>query len=339
MRLSCISVIFLAGYIHTQGINFGDSSSSSDNSKNAANNTASGNSTSNRIFGLIPGLTTGNTGIDSAINGALIGAGLLGGAGVLTGAINPCAGRRKRQANFGDGNSDNENENSTDTRFFNPLQLTPLCNNNNNNAGGFNNNGGFNSGNSGFNSGSSGFNNNGFNNNNGGFNSGSSSFNNNGFNNNNGGFNSGSSGSNNNGFNNGNTGSSGGSFGSGCNCQCSSTPALQFTSNGITYGNCRTPDETKKLWCYTTGWDNTGCGDLKSSKRYPNNPWSYRACAVQNQCFSRSNRDCKGRPAGDKYYECGCESRKKRQTNFGGGFDRRCAEADILSRTAPTQEK
>jgi len=315
MRVSCISVIFLARYIHTQGINFGDSSSSSSSDdNNAANNTdPSGNSTSNRIFGLIPGLTTGNTGIDSTINGALLGAGILGGAGVLTGVIDPC-GRRKRQANFGDGDSNDENENSTDTRFFNPLSLTPLCNNNNNNGG--------------FNSGSSGFNNNGFNsgfnNNNGGFNSGNS------------GFNGGNTGFNNNGFNNnnGNTGSSSGSFGAGCDCECSTKT---FTSNGVTYGNCRTPDETRKLWCYTTGWNNNGCGDLKTSKKYPNNPWSYKACSLQGQCFSRSKRDCKGRPAGDKYHGCGCESRKKRQTNFG--FDRRCAEADILSRSAPSQSK
>ena len=40
---------------------------------------------------------------------------------------------------------------------------------------------------------------------------------------------------------------------------------------------CRT-DTTGRTWCYTTGWSNTGCGDLQTSKRYTSNPWSYRAC-------------------------------------------------------------
>merc|ERR1712013_329049 len=38
-------------------------------------------------------------------------------------------------------------------------------------------------------------------------------------------------------------------------------------------------DETGRLWCYTTGW-NSGCGDLHSSSRYPNNPWSCNACST-----------------------------------------------------------
>merc|ERR1712013_895958 len=33
-------------------------------------------------------------------------------------------------------------------------------------------------------------------------------------------------------------------------------------------------DNTGRTWCYTTGWSNN-CGDLQTSKRYPNNPWSY----------------------------------------------------------------
>jgi len=37
-------------------------------------------------------------------------------------------------------------------------------------------------------------------------------------------------------------------------------------------------DNTGRTWCYTTGWGNSGCGDLQTSKRFPSNPWSYRAC-------------------------------------------------------------
>merc|ERR1719309_1858458 len=58
-------------------------------------------------------------------------------------------------------------------------------------------------------------------------------------------------------------------------CQC---PSQTFYSNGKVQGNCRSRDETGRLWCYTTGW-NSGCGDLRSSSRYPNNPWSYNACS------------------------------------------------------------
>merc|ERR1719336_885281 len=38
-------------------------------------------------------------------------------------------------------------------------------------------------------------------------------------------------------------------------------------------------DESGRTWCYTTGWGNSACGDLQSSRRFPNNPWSYRACS------------------------------------------------------------
>ena len=30
--------------------------------------------------------------------------------------------------------------------------------------------------------------------------------------------------------------------------------------------------------CYTTGWNNRACQDLKPSKKFPSNPWSYSAC-------------------------------------------------------------
>merc|ERR1712032_1322423 len=45
------------------------------------------------------------------------------------------------------------------------------------------------------------------------------------------------------------------------------------------HGACRRADNSGRTWCYTTGWGNSGCGDLQSSKRFPNNPWSYRACS------------------------------------------------------------
>merc|ERR1719431_1982913 len=69
--------------------------------------------------------------------------------------------------------------------------------------------------------------------------------------------------------------SSSGGYNSGSRCQCTSQT---FYSNGKVQGNCRSRDETGRVWCYTTGW-NSGCGDLHSSSRYPNNPWSYNACS------------------------------------------------------------
>merc|ERR1712152_54106 len=92
-------------------------------------------------------------------------------------------------------------------------------------------------------------------------------FNNNGFNNNfqnQGGFN-------NQGFNNQNN--------RGCQCDYSLTFRDQ---NGNTHGACQRRDNTGRTWCYTTGWSNN-CGDLQTSKRYPNNPWSYTACSNQGR--------------------------------------------------------
>merc|ERR1712098_977420 len=61
-------------------------------------------------------------------------------------------------------------------------------------------------------------------------------------------------------------------FGSYNSCQCS-----RLTSSAG--GNC-SRDNTGRRWCYTTGW-NSGCRDLVSSSKYPNNPWSYQACDNQ----------------------------------------------------------
>merc|ERR1719402_1669472 len=69
-----------------------------------------------------------------------------------------------------------------------------------------------------------------------------------------------------------------GSSNQGGRCQCDYSKT--FTDqNGRTHGACRRADNSGRNWCYTTGWGNSGCGDLQSSKRFPNNPWSYRACS------------------------------------------------------------
>merc|ERR1719245_1404281 len=61
-------------------------------------------------------------------------------------------------------------------------------------------------------------------------------------------------------------------------CECSQ---LSFTDHyGNVNGKCRSSDSGKGSWCYTTGW-NSGCTDLQSSQKFPNNPWSYQACSYQ----------------------------------------------------------
>merc|ERR1712088_901107 len=101
------------------------------------------------------------------------------------------------------------------------------------------------------------FNNNGFN----------SNFQNQGFNNQNQGFNNQNQGFNNPGSNSQNR----------CQCDYSKTFSDQ---NGLIHGACQRSDNTGRKWCYTTGWSNN-CGDLQTSKRFPSNPWSYRACGSQ----------------------------------------------------------
>merc|ERR1712152_10335 len=97
---------------------------------------------------------------------------------------------------------------------------------------------------------------------------GSCCFNSQPFNNNNNGFNSNFQ---NQGFNNQNQNTG--------RCQCNYS--LTFSDqNGNTHGACQRRDNTGRTWCYTTGWNNN-CGDLQSSKRHPNNPWSYAACNNQ----------------------------------------------------------
>merc|ERR1712054_214066 len=64
-------------------------------------------------------------------------------------------------------------------------------------------------------------------------------------------------------------------------CQCDYSLTFR-DQNGNTHGACQRRDNTGRTWCYTTGWSNN-CGDPQSSKRYPNNPWSYTACSNQGR--------------------------------------------------------
>ena len=62
-----------------------------------------------------------------------------------------------------------------------------------------------------------------------------------------------------------------------CGCQCSS---LTFRdAKGEVQGNCRTVDGTGAQWCYVDS-AYSSCQDLVPSQRFPNNPWSYEACAT-----------------------------------------------------------
>merc|ERR1712013_718614 len=63
-----------------------------------------------------------------------------------------------------------------------------------------------------------------------------------------------------------------------CGCQCSS---LTFSdSAGVVQGNCRTVDGSGARWCYVDAALGSSCQDLTPSARFPNNPWSYEACAT-----------------------------------------------------------
>merc|ERR1712014_70783 len=62
-----------------------------------------------------------------------------------------------------------------------------------------------------------------------------------------------------------------------CGCQCSS---LTFRdAGGVVQGNCLTVDSTGAQWCYVDP-AYSSCQDLVPSQRFPNNPWSYEACAA-----------------------------------------------------------
>ena len=79
-----------------------------------------------------------------------------------------------------------------------------------------------------------------------------------------------------------------------CGCQCAPLTfrdakvrslivcchmSLLSVSQGEVQGNCRTVDSTGAQWCYVdTSY--SSCADLVPSLRFPNNPWSYEACAT-----------------------------------------------------------
>merc|ERR1712183_411862 len=247
--------------------NGGVSSSSNSNSPSANRNTNRPTNVDEKFFfgGDTPSLT-GNQALDGGIVG--LGLGALGAAvlgptiqGALNGGqqsqgFNSC-GRRKRQANFGGsqasaGGQDIDGE----ERFFLPTGQGCTCNTNGRrrrqapgeDEPGTRFFGGLFGGQQ-QHCGSCCFDSQPFSNNNNGFNS---NFQNQGFNN-----------------QNQNTG----------RCQCNYS--LTFSDqNGNTHGACQRRDNTGRTWCYTTGWNNN-CGDLQSSKRHPNNPWSYAACNNQ----------------------------------------------------------
>merc|ERR1712127_197135 len=62
-----------------------------------------------------------------------------------------------------------------------------------------------------------------------------------------------------------------------CGCQCS--PLTFRDSGGLVQGNCRSVDGTGAQWCYVDS-HHSSCSDLSPSARFPQNPWSYEACAT-----------------------------------------------------------
>merc|ERR1711934_709663 len=252
------------------------SSNSNGNSPSANRNTNMPTNVDEKFFfgGDTPSLT-GNQALDGGIVG--LGLGALGAAVLgptIQGALNGAqqsqgysCGRRKRQANFGGsqtsggGGGGGVQETDVDERFFLPTGQGCTCNTNGRRRGqapgedepGTRFFGGLfggtpHCGNCCYNT--QPFNNNGFN----------SNFQNQGFNNQNQGFNNPGSNSQNR-----------------CQCDYSKTFSDQ---NGLIHGACQRSDNTGRKWCYTTGWSNN-CGDLQTSKRFPSNPWSYRACGSQ----------------------------------------------------------
>merc|ERR1711971_734410 len=63
-------------------------------------------------------------------------------------------------------------------------------------------------------------------------------------------------------------------------CQCSSLTFVD--SSGHIQGNCKSVDHTGAQWCYVDHLPSS-CQDLVHSARFPNNPWTYEACATPPQ--------------------------------------------------------
>merc|ERR1719270_954161 len=61
-------------------------------------------------------------------------------------------------------------------------------------------------------------------------------------------------------------------------CQCS--PLTFQDQYGTVQGNCRSADSTGARWCYIDNAYSSSCQDKRFSARFPNNPWSYEACAT-----------------------------------------------------------
>jgi len=61
-------------------------------------------------------------------------------------------------------------------------------------------------------------------------------------------------------------------------CQCS--PLTFQDQYGTVQGNCRAADSTGARWCYIDNALASSCQDKRFSARFPNNPWSYEACAT-----------------------------------------------------------
>merc|ERR1712012_831317 len=61
-------------------------------------------------------------------------------------------------------------------------------------------------------------------------------------------------------------------------CQCS--PLTFVDQYGTVQGNCRAADSTGARWCYIDNAYSSSCQDKRFSARFPNNPWSYEACAT-----------------------------------------------------------
>merc|ERR1711936_940570 len=271
------------GGVSSSSSSNGNSPSSNRNTNRPSSGSSSGVTDVDEKFflgGDTPSLT-GNQALDGGIVG--LGLGALGAAVLgptIQDALNGAqqsqgssCGRRKRQANFGGsqtsgGGGGGVQETDVDERFFLPTGQGCTCNTNGRkrrqapgeDEPGTRFFGGLfggtpHCGNCCYNT--QPFNNNGFN----------SNFQNQGFNNQNQGFNNQNQGFNNPGSNSQNQ----------CQCDYSKTFSDQ---NGFIRGACQRSDNTGRKWCYTTGWSNN-CGDLQTSKRFPSNPWSYRACGSQ----------------------------------------------------------
>merc|ERR1712172_269696 len=61
-------------------------------------------------------------------------------------------------------------------------------------------------------------------------------------------------------------------------CQCS--PLTFQDQYGTVQGNCRAADSTGARWCDIDNALASSCQDKRFSARFPNNPWSYEACAT-----------------------------------------------------------